>query len=91
MVKRVTVVTTFLLAGVVAALPAQQRGLRAGESDVEIEDVFPGAEPEDAAGEDTVWCVLLVDAFDRRPLPGALVMVPWHPGGGVVDAELHHH
>lgn len=90
MLPRVAVLTTFLIVGAVAKLPAQQHGLRAGESDLEVDEVFPGSEPVDAAGEDTIWCVLLVDAFDRRPLPGALVQVPWHPHGGVVDAELHH-
>jgi hypothetical protein len=79
-----------LLAVVTTTLSAQQVGLRADESVVETDDAFPGAEPRDASGADTVWCVRIVDAFDRRPIPGALVMVPWHPNGGVVDAELHH-
>lgn len=92
MVKRGAALIPCLLAGIASALPGQQRGLRAGESDVEVEfdEVFPGAEPEDASGDNTVWCWQIFDAVDRRPLPGALVMVPWHPGGGVVDAELHH-
>lgn len=79
-----------LLATVASLLPAQQNGLRAGESVQETADAFPGAEPRDAQGHDTIWCVRILDAVDRRPIPGALVMVPRHPRGGVVDAELHH-
>jgi hypothetical protein len=80
----------FVFACSAALLSAQERGLRPGETVQETRDVFPGTEPKDADGDDTIWCVRIVDAIDRRPIAGALVMVPWHPGGGVVDAELHH-
>jgi len=63
--------------------------LREGERVVEVFERYPGAVPVDADGVETVWCVRIVDAEDGRPIPGALVSVPAHPGGGVPDAELH--
>ncbi|MBK8096132.1 MAG: hypothetical protein IPK26_03445 [Planctomycetes bacterium] len=55
----------------------------------ETDAAFPGAEPRDAAGEPTLWCVRIVDAIDRRPIAGALVQVPWHREEGVPEPETH--
>ncbi len=63
--------------------------LRAGESVVEVDAAFPGAGPVDADGEEEIWPVQIVDAFDGRAIAGALVQVPWHTWRGVVAAERH--
>lgn len=62
--------------------------LRDGESVTETKEAFPGAVPLDADGEETLWCVRIVDA-DKRPIPGARVSVPWHPGWGA-EEEQHY-
>jgi hypothetical protein len=64
--------------------------MREGEWVRESPAAFPGAEPPDADGGASVWCVRIIDAVDRRPIAGALVQVPNHPSEGVPAAELHH-
>jgi hypothetical protein len=80
----------WLMASLVVWLPAQDEGLRAGETAFDTPLEFPGAERLDADGQERTWVVRIFDAVDRRPIAGALVQSPWHPDGGVVDAELHH-
>jgi hypothetical protein len=83
-------IVVLLLCAQPGAVRAQQRGLRDGETARETDAAFPGAGPVDAVGTETLWCVRIVDAVDRRPIAGALVQVPWHPATGVPDAELHY-
>jgi len=90
MIARTACALVLIPPGWTGILDAQQQGLRAGERVRETSDAFPGAGPLDADGKETMWCVRIVDALDRRPIAGALVQVPWHPNEPVVEAEVHH-
>ncbi len=81
------IASVFLLTALAAAAQAQDAP-RDGEWERDVDEFFPDAEPVDADGEPTHWAVRVVDAMTRRPIPGAVVQIPWHPDRGMTASEI---